>query len=54
MSRVSVLESMYSRKRSSLEFNYDMLWAPPIRSILTQDDINTLYHVATSIRNMRL
>ena len=50
MSRVSVLESMYSRKRSSLEFNYDMLWAPPIRSILTQDDINTLYHVATSLK----
>lgn len=50
MSRVSVLESMYSRKRSPLEFNYDMLWAPPIRSILTQDDINTLYHVATSLK----
>ena len=40
MSRVSVLERLYSKKKSALEFNYDNLWAPPIRALLSQEDIN--------------
>lgn len=50
MSRVSVLESLYSKKKSALEFNYDNLWAPPIMSLLSQDDINELIRIATSLR----
>lgn len=50
MSRVSVLESLYSKKKSALEFNYDNLWAPPIKSLLTQEDINELIRIATSLK----
>ena len=44
MSRVSVLESLYSKKKSALEFNYDNLWAPPIRALIPQEDINSYCH----------
>ena len=50
MSRVSVLESLYSKKKSALEFNYDNLWAPPIKSLLSQEDINDLIGIATSLK----
>ena len=50
MSRVSLIEQMYCKKKSALEFNYDNLWAPPIRALLTQDDINRLYKIATSLK----
>ena len=50
MSRVSLIEQLYVKRKSALEFNYDALWAPPIRSILTQEDINELYQIATSLR----
>lgn len=51
MSRVGLLEQIYSRKRgSALEFRYDSLWAPPIRSIFSQEDINELYKIATSLK----
>ena len=51
MSRVSLIEQLYAnKKRNALEFNWDALWAPPIRSILTQEDINELYRIATSLR----
>ena len=50
MSRVSVLESLYSKKKSALEFNYDNLWAPPIRSLIPQEDIDELIRIATSLK----
>lgn len=50
MSRVSLIEQLYAKRKSALEFNYDDLWAPPIRSIFTQEDINELYRIATSLR----
>lgn len=51
MSRVSLLEQLYApMKKSALEFNYDNLWAPPIRYLLSQQDIDQLYHIATSLR----
>lgn len=50
MSRVSLIEQLYVKKKSALEFNYDALWAPPILSILTKDDIAKLYKIATSLR----
>lgn len=51
MSRVSLIEQLYTpKKKSALEFNYDSLWAPPIRYFLTQQDINELYKIATSLK----
>lgn len=51
MSRVSVIEELYSSKRkSALEFNYDKLWAPPILSILTPQDVQELTRIATSLK----
>lgn len=51
MSRVSLIEQLYApKKKSALEFNYDALWAPPIRCFLTQQDINQLYKIATSLK----
>jgi hypothetical protein len=52
VSRVSLLEQLYTpKKKSALEFDYDKLWAPPIRCLLSQQDINELYKIATSLRN---
>ena len=51
MSRVSLIEQLYTpKKKSALEFNYDALWAPPIRFFLSQQDINELYKIATSLK----
>ena len=51
MSRISLIEQLYTKKKkSALDFNYDALWAPPIRSILFQEDINQLYKIATSLK----
>lgn len=51
MSRVSLIEQLYApKKKSALEFNYDNLWAPPIRFLLSQQDINELYKIATSLK----
>lgn len=51
MSRASIIDQLYAPKRkSALEFDYDSLWAPPIRALLTQQDINELYKIATSLK----
>lgn len=50
MSRVSLIEQLYVKRKSALEFDYDALWAPPIMSIFTQEDINELYRIATSLK----
>ena len=52
MSRVTILEQLYGtkNKKSALDFNYDILTAPPIMSIFCQEDINKLYKIATSLR----
>lgn len=51
MSRVALIEQLTApKKKSALEFNYDALWAPPIKCLISQDDINQLYKIATSLR----
>ena len=51
MSRVTVIEELYSSKRkSALEFDYDKLWAPPILSIITPQDVEELTRIATSLK----
>ena len=50
MSRASLIEQLYVKRKSALEFNYDALWAPPIMSIFSQQDISELYKIATSLK----
>ena len=50
MSRVSMIEQLYMKKKSALEFNYDALTAPPIRAFLTDEDVHQLYKIATSVK----
>ena len=47
MSRLSALEQLYSKK-SALDFNYDNLKAPLIRSIFSEADIKRLTKIAMS------
>lgn len=50
MSRSSLIEQLTIKRKSALEFEYDQLWAPPIMSIFTPQDIQELIKIATSIR----
>lgn len=51
MSRVALIEQLTApKKKSALEFDYDALWAPPIRCLISQEDINQLYKIATSLK----
>ena len=50
MSRSSLIEQLTIKRKSALEFEYDKLWAPPIMSIFTPQDIQELIKIATSIR----
>lgn len=55
MSRISLIERIYrdsarGKRKSAFEFDYDALAAPLIRWIFSQDDINELISIATSIR----
>lgn len=50
MSRVSLIEKLYTVKKSPLEFHYEKLWAPPVMSIFSPSDINDLIYAATSPR----
>ena len=52
MSRVSIIEQMYAKekRKKPYEFNWDALWAPPIMTLFTEQDIMELYRIATSVR----
>lgn len=50
MSRVSLIEKLYVKRKSAMEFDYDALTAPPILSLLSMQDINELYKIATSVK----
>ena len=51
MSRVSILEQLTApKKRTALDFHYEDLWAPPIMSLFTPQDIQELIKIATSLR----
>ena len=50
MSRSSLIEQLTIQRKSALEFEYDKLWAPPIMSLFTPQDIQELIRIATSIR----
>ena len=46
--REYTLNRLKSRSMSPLEFNYDILSAPPIASMFTIEDIQQLNYIATS------
>ena len=50
MANRNVLDLLYNKRRSALDFNFDMLWAPPLLSLLTPADIYELNKIAKSIK----
>lgn len=48
MLQESVLDLLYSKRKTVGEFNYDMLMAPNIYSLLSPGDISSLYNITTS------
>mgnify|MGYP002673826551 CR=1 FL=1 len=50
MARADTLSKLYANKGTALEFNYDLLTAPPLLSLIPMRDIEYLYKIVTSIR----
>ncbi len=50
MAKIDVLDILRAKKRTPLEFDYDSLWIPPMNVFLTQDDVESLRRIATSLR----
>ena len=50
MAKIDVLDILRAKRQSPLEFDFDSLWIPPMNYYLTKDDIDSLHHIATSIR----
>lgn len=50
MSRVELLERLYTKRKEIKEFDYDKLITAPMSSILTINDIGDLHNIATSIK----
>ncbi len=47
---VNVMDILYAKKKSALEFHWDLLWGPAVYTYLQLSDIEQLYNIATSIR----
>lgn len=50
MANASVLDLLYTKRKSALEFNFDNLIAPPLLSLLTPQDIYNLNQIARSVK----
>lgn len=50
MARADILNIMYSKEMSPLEFNFESLWVPSMYNYLTPQDIYELNKIATSNR----
>lgn len=50
MAKTNALDMLYNKTKSPLEFNFDNLWAPPLLSLLTVQDIAELNRIATSVK----
>lgn len=50
MAKANVLEFLYSKQRSPLEFNFDNLSAPPLLALLSPEDIFQLNKIARSVK----
>lgn len=49
MARADLLNRLYAKNRSPLEFNFDALWMPSMYHYLTIQDIEQLKYIATSV-----
>lgn len=50
MAKADLLNILYSKDKSPLEFKFDSLWMPSILNYLTIQDINQLHDIASSVR----
>lgn len=50
MARADILNILYSRERSPLDFKFEQLQAPPLLSFITIEDIHKLHKLASSIK----
>lgn len=50
MVKANVLNLLYTKRKSPLEFNFDLLTAPPLLSLLTLQDIFELNRIARSVK----
>ena len=50
MTDLGVLNKLYSKSKTEIEFNFERLWAPSIYNFLTMQDIVSLNNIATSTR----
>ena len=50
MAKDNVLKALYSKHKSPLDFNFDMLTAPPLLSLLSPYDIFELNKIARSVK----
>lgn len=50
MAKLDVLQSLYNKKQSVLDFNFDALTAPPLMSLLSPYDIMELNKIAKSVK----
>lgn len=50
MAKANVLDFLYRERKSPLEFNFEMLTAPPLLSLLTYQDIYELNRIARSVK----
>lgn len=50
MAKANVLDLLYSKHRTPLEFNFDNLVAPPLLSLVTPQDIFELNRIARSVK----
>lgn len=50
MARADLLNILYSKERSPMEFNFEQLMCPPIYSVLPPYAIEKLHNIATSLK----
>lgn len=50
LSRQALIDRIQSKVTTIEDFNYDKLVAPPLAMLLTQQDIDNLYYIATSVK----
>lgn len=50
MAKADILNIMYSKNRTPMEFNFEQLTAPPLFSLISMEDEKELYRIATSLK----
>ena len=50
MARSDILSTLYSKKTTALDFNYDSLIAPPLYTLIPNQDLERMYKLVTSIK----